>query len=65
MMAMVGAFLGSSLAILTIFAGSMLGTIVGVILMVSRRSNLQTKLPFGVFLGIAAAVLLFYGLPVW
>ena len=65
MMAMIGAFLGCRIAFLTILAGSLLGTIVGVFLMSSRNMNLQSKLPLGVFLGIAAALLLFYGLPFW
>jgi leader peptidase (prepilin peptidase)/N-methyltransferase len=65
MMAMVGGFLGCRIAFLTILAGSLLGTIVGVFLMISRNMNLQSKLPLGVFLGIATALLLFYGLPFW
>ena len=63
MMAMVGAFLGWRLGILTIFAGSLLGTLLGVSLMVFRKMNLQTKLAFGVLLGLGAAFSLFYGLP--
>ncbi len=62
MMAMVGAFLGWPLAILTVMAGSIFGTLIGVFLMIFRHSNLQTKLAFGVFLGIGAALSLFYGL---
>jgi leader peptidase (prepilin peptidase)/N-methyltransferase len=62
MMAMVGAFIGWPLAILTIFAGSLLGTFAGVFLMIFQHKNLQTKLAFGVFLGIGTAVSLFYGL---
>ena len=65
MMAMVGAFLGCRNAFLTILAGSFLGSIVGVFLILFRHKNLQTKLAFGVFLGIGAAVCLFYGLAVW
>jgi leader peptidase (prepilin peptidase) / N-methyltransferase len=63
MMAMVGAFLGWRLAFLTIFAGSLLGLIFGIGLMLVGRANLKTKLAFGVFLGIGAAISLFYGLP--
>lgn len=65
MMVMVGAFLGCRIALLTILAGSFLGSIVGIFLILFRHRNLQTKLAFGVFLGIGAAVCLFYGLPVW
>jgi leader peptidase (prepilin peptidase)/N-methyltransferase len=63
MMAMVGAFLGYRLTILTIFLGSFSGLLVGIYLILLRKMNLQTKLAFGVFLGGAAAVSLFYGLP--
>jgi leader peptidase (prepilin peptidase) / N-methyltransferase len=63
MMAMVGAFLGWRLALLTIFAGSLIGTLIGISLMLFRNMSLQTKLAFGVFLGIGAAFSLFYGIP--
>ena len=63
MMAMVGAFLGWRLALLTIFFGSLLGLIVGIYLILFRNMSLQTKLAFGVFLGVGSACSLFYGLP--
>jgi leader peptidase (prepilin peptidase) / N-methyltransferase len=63
MMAMVGAFLGYRLTILTIFLGSFTGLLVGIYLILFRKMNLQTKLAFGVFLGVAATLSLFYGLP--
>ena len=63
MMAMVGAFIGWRLALLTIFAGSLMGTLIGISLMLLRKMNLQGKLAFGVFLGIGSALCLFYGLP--
>jgi leader peptidase (prepilin peptidase)/N-methyltransferase len=62
MMAMVGAFIGWQLALLTIFAGSLMGTIVGIFLMITRKMDLQGKLAFGVFLGAGSALSLFYGL---
>lgn len=62
MMAMVGAFLGWRLTFLTIFAGSLLGLLAGIYLIIFRKQNLQAKLPFGVFLGIGSALALFYGL---
>jgi leader peptidase (prepilin peptidase) / N-methyltransferase len=61
MMAMVGAFLGWPLAWLTIFAGSFLGSLVGILGMIFRNMNLQTKLAFGVFLGLGTAFSLFKG----
>jgi leader peptidase (prepilin peptidase)/N-methyltransferase len=62
MMAMVGAFMGWRLALLTIFAGSLMGTLIGISLMAFRKMNMQGKLAFGVFLGIGSALCLFYGL---
>jgi len=62
MMLMVGAFLGYRLALLTIFAGALLGTVIGVSMQLMGKANMQTKLAFGVFLGIAAAAALFWGL---
>jgi leader peptidase (prepilin peptidase) / N-methyltransferase len=63
MMAMVGAFYGWRVALITLFAGSLLGTLLGLGLMIRNRANMQTKLAFGVFLGIGSAFSLFYGLP--
>ncbi|MBN1569354.1 MAG: prepilin peptidase [Acidobacteria bacterium] len=64
MMAMIGAFLGWPLAVLTVGVGSLLGTVVGIFLILFRNMSMQTKLALGVFLGIAAAFSLFYGLPI-
>ncbi len=61
MMAMVGAVMGWRLALLTIFAGSFVGSLVGVFLILFRGRNLQSKLAFGTFLGIGAAFSLFFG----
>ncbi len=62
MMAMVGAFLGWQLALLTIFAGSFLGSLCGIFLMLFHGKNLQFKIAFGTFLGAGAALSLFFGL---
>jgi leader peptidase (prepilin peptidase) / N-methyltransferase len=61
MMAMVGAFLGWRPALLVIFAGSFLGSVVGLFLILFGGRTLQTKLAFGTFLGAASIVVLFYG----
>jgi leader peptidase (prepilin peptidase)/N-methyltransferase len=62
MMAMVGAFMGWRLALVTIFLGSFLGSIVGICLVLFGGRTLQTKLAFGTFLGRAAVLALFYGI---
>lgn len=61
MMAMVGAFLGWRLALLTIFAGSLIGSLAGIFLILFRGRTMQSKLAFGTFLGIGAALSLFFG----
>lgn len=62
MMAMVGAFLGWRMGLLTILLGSLTGSIVGIFLIIFRGKNLQTKLAFGTFLGPGAVAALFFGL---
>ena len=64
MMMMIGAFLGFRLVLLTIIAGSLLTLIVAVPMQLVGKADLQTKLAFGVSLGIAAAASLFWGLSV-
>jgi leader peptidase (prepilin peptidase)/N-methyltransferase len=67
MMLMVGAFLGWQLTLLTIFIGSLLGSLVGVMLILVRGGSMKMQVPFGVFLGPAAIIALFVGkqLIVW
>lgn len=60
MMLMVGAFLGWQLTMLTIFIGSLLGSLVGVLLIV-RGGSMKMQIPFGVFLGPAAIIALLAG----
>lgn len=61
MMAMVGAFLGWKSTLLTTFAGSLLGSIIGIFLMAFKGKGRKTKIPFGPFLAAGAIISLFYG----
>jgi leader peptidase (prepilin peptidase) / N-methyltransferase len=61
MMFMVGAFLGARGTLLTIFAGSLLGTLLGMAFMVARNKTRDYELPFGTFLGMAALLVVFFG----
>jgi leader peptidase (prepilin peptidase) / N-methyltransferase len=56
MLAMVGAFLGWQQVILTLVLSSLAGSIVGVLLLITRRGNLKHELPYGTFLALAALV---------
>jgi leader peptidase (prepilin peptidase) / N-methyltransferase len=64
MMLMAGAFLGTKRTLLTIFAGSLLGSILGVAFILVRRKDSDYELPFGTFLGLAAMLVVFFGTPV-
>ena len=61
LMAAVGSFLGWKLALLTIILGSLLGSIVGVVLMAFYGKNFKTKIPFGSFLAPTAILSIFLG----
>jgi len=61
MMLMVGAFLGPKRTLLTIFAGSLLGSLIGVAYILLRRKDSNYELPFGTFLGMAALLAAFFG----
>jgi leader peptidase (prepilin peptidase)/N-methyltransferase len=54
MLAMIGAFLGWPLMLLTLVLSSFLGSLVGIAIIVSRRGDMKYALPFGTFLAAAA-----------
>jgi leader peptidase (prepilin peptidase) / N-methyltransferase len=61
MMAMVGAFLGAPLALLTIMLGSLVGSVVGLLFIQVANKTREYELPFGTFLSFAAIVAVLYG----
>ena len=61
MLAMVGAFLGVRGVLVTLLGGSILGSIVGLLLMSKSEAGLKSKLPFGTFLALGALLALFVG----
>jgi leader peptidase (prepilin peptidase) / N-methyltransferase len=56
MLAMIGAFVGWPLTIVTLMMASIAGSIVGVILIASRKGDMKYALPFGTFLAMGAAL---------
>lgn len=64
MMLMAGAFLGVKRTLLTILAGSLLGSVLGLAFILARRKESDYELPFGSFLGMAALLVVFFGTPV-
>ena len=61
MLAMIGAFLGWQLTIVTLMLASFSGSLIGVGLMASGRRGMQAALPFGTFLAVGALVAAVYG----
>lgn len=61
LLAMIGAFLGWQGVLFTIMASSLIGTVVGVILMVRAGKGMKMALPFGPFLAIGAIIYLYFG----
>ena len=56
MLAMIGAFLGWKLMLLTLVLSSFIGSVVGVALIVLKRGDMKYALPFGTFLAVGALV---------
>lgn len=56
MLAMIGAFLGWQLTILTLVMGSLAGSVVGLVIIAARKGDMKYPLPFGTFLAMGAAL---------
>ena len=56
MLAMIGAFLGWKMVLVTLMMGSLFGSVLGVALIAARRASMASKLPFGCFLAVGAAL---------
>jgi leader peptidase (prepilin peptidase) / N-methyltransferase len=61
LIAMIGAFLGWQGAFFTILSGALLGSLVGVTLMVLGKKGRKDKVPFGPFLSIGAILFILWG----
>jgi leader peptidase (prepilin peptidase)/N-methyltransferase len=61
MLAMIGAFLGWKLMIVTLLLSSTVGSIVSIALIGGGRATMKTRVPYGVFLAAGALVAAFVG----
>jgi len=64
LLAMIGAFTGWQGVLFTIFLSSVVGTVVGLAVMLRRGQGMAARIPFGPFLSLAAICYLFWG-KVW
>ncbi|MGK2858379.1 MAG: prepilin peptidase [Thermoanaerobaculia bacterium] len=63
MLAMIGAVMGWKAVLPVLFLASMVGAVFGIAFAMRSPAGMQTALPFGVFLGLASILLLFFGYP--
>jgi len=61
LLAMIGAFVGVQGVVFVIFLSSILGTAVGISVILYKRGDLKYALPFGPFLSVASVIYIFTG----
>ena len=61
LMAAVGAFLGWQGVIFSLIASSLIGSVTGIGLVAVRRREWSSRLPYGPFIALAAAIWIFFG----
>lgn len=61
LLAMLGAFLGWRSVVFIIFAASLVGSIIGISLMIAKGRDSKLAIPFGPFLAFGAVLYIFYG----
>jgi leader peptidase (prepilin peptidase)/N-methyltransferase len=54
MLAMIGAFLGWKLMLVTLVLSSIAGSLIGVIVIALKRGGMKYELPYGTFLALGA-----------
>jgi leader peptidase (prepilin peptidase)/N-methyltransferase len=60
-MAAIGAFLGWQAVLFSLVASSLFGALVGLVLVVTGRRALSSRLPYGPYIALAAATWIFVG----
>jgi leader peptidase (prepilin peptidase) / N-methyltransferase len=61
LMGAVGAFLGWKAVLFTVIGSSLLGSVVGVALILAGKRHLQGRIPYGPFIAVAAIIWIFWG----
>jgi leader peptidase (prepilin peptidase)/N-methyltransferase len=65
LLAAIGAFLGWRAVLFTIMASSLLGSIIGVILILCKGRQMSSRIPFGPYLAFAAVLWVLWGPLLW
>jgi leader peptidase (prepilin peptidase)/N-methyltransferase len=61
MMAAVGALLGPQTVLMALALGSVMGSVIGITLMLFKKLNKDRKIPFGPYLALGSVLAFFYG----
>jgi leader peptidase (prepilin peptidase)/N-methyltransferase len=61
----IGAFIGWRGVLFTIVGSSFVGSLVGVMLVCTGRKAMQSRIPYGPYLAMAAMVWVFWGPTLW
>jgi leader peptidase (prepilin peptidase)/N-methyltransferase len=61
LLAMMGAFLGWKAVLFIIFASSLVGSVVGITIMLVQKKDSKLAIPFGPYLAFGAVLYIFYG----
>jgi leader peptidase (prepilin peptidase) / N-methyltransferase len=61
LLAMIGAFIGWKLTLLTIILSSFAGTLIGIVLIVSKKAEWSSQIPFGPYIVLGALISFFVG----
>lgn len=61
LLAAIGAFLGWKATLFTVFSSSLLGGLVGLVLIVFRQTNWQGRIPYGPYIVVGAVIWIFFG----
>lgn len=61
LLAAIGAFLGWQAALFSVFASSIAGGAVSVVLILARKRDWQSRIPYGPYIALGAGIWIFYG----
>ncbi|MCX5806899.1 MAG: A24 family peptidase, partial [Proteobacteria bacterium] len=61
LLGMIGAFCGIKGVIFSLMSGSLLGTLIGIPMMLIKGEDTKYAIPFGPFLSLGALIFLFFG----
>jgi leader peptidase (prepilin peptidase)/N-methyltransferase len=61
LLAMMGAFLGWKSVLFIVFASSLIGSVVGITIMLIQKKDSKLAIPFGPYLAFGAVLYIFYG----